>query len=234
MKKQLLTMLSVSFLLICFSACEKTVVDEPEVIQTIGFESVALGTEGYLNQTSFAEGGMTFENNYSAEYQAWKGFACSAMTDTLTAIYTNDLSAITGAAYGGTNYAVVYADSATCKFTDGQAHKIKGFYVTNTTYTYYTVLDGNSWSMPFSANSWYKLIIKGYASNQLVGTAEFYLADYRDNQSLIIKDWTFVSLEGSISEAVTRLEFYFDSTDKGAYGVNTPTYVCIDNISFVQ
>ena len=38
----------------------------------------------------------------------------------------------------------------------------------------------------------------------------------------------------SILGDVDKLQFEFASSDTGDYGVNTPTYVCIDNIEFVQ
>ena len=61
---------------------------------------------------------------------------------------------------------------------------------------------------------------------------EYYLADFRDGKSFVLDNWSKVDV--SILGDVDKLQFEFASSDTGDYGVNTPTYVCIDNIEFVQ
>ncbi len=60
---------------------------------------------------------------------------------------------------------------------------------------------------------------------------DFYLADYRFSNNLqdyIIGDWQTVNLS-SLSGA-SKLQFSFDSSDVGLDGINTPTYVAVDNL----
>jgi hypothetical protein len=58
------------------------------------------------------------------------------------------------------------------------------------------------------------------------------LADYRfaDNtQDYIQKDWTTVSLTSS--ETLGRLKFNLTSSDEGQWGMNTPAFFAIDDLS---
>src|SRR5690606_17763153 len=96
------------------------------------------------------------------------------------------------------------------------------------TYAFYDMLEGSDYSKKFEENDWFKVIIRGYSGNTLTGTVEFYLADFRDGNSLIVRDWTKVSL--SSLGTVDRLTLTFDSSDKGFFGVNTPKYVCLDDL----
>jgi len=79
------------------------------------------------------------------------------------------------------------------------------------------------------------LIIKGIDVNgDYTGTVDFYLADYRfDNNSedYIIDNWTWVDL--SLLGDVVGLEFSIDSSDKEAFGINTPAYFAMDNLNAV-
>ena len=57
-----------------------------------------------------------------------------------------------------------------------------------------------------------------------------YLADYRFDDSssdFILDTWEFVDL--SQFENVDTLSFTMQSSDVGAFGINTPRYFCIDN-----
>jgi len=233
MKKNGLLVAMLALLLVATVSCDKN--NRTPFITSIGFEEVNLGELGYLNEQSFTEGDLLCENHYNAEYDAWKGFACSSLVDTVTSGYTNDLSVSAGKAYLGNNFAVVFEDSAVCKFTHGAEYQIKGLYMTNSTYAYLDMKNGSAYSKKFAAGDWFKVVIKGFsAQNVFLGAREVYLADFRDNKTILVNSWGYVSLEQSIPAKVNRLEFYFDSSDKGAFGVNTPKYVCIDNVLVVR
>ena len=64
------------------------------------------------------------------------------------------------------------------------------------------------------------------------GTVEFYLADYRDGKADAVSEWTWVDLT-SLGPNVSRLEFQLESTDVGDFGMNTPAYFAIDNLTLV-
>jgi hypothetical protein len=59
-----------------------------------------------------------------------------------------------------------------------------------------------------------------------------YLADFRSsdpNKDYIIPDWRYVDL--SVLGGVDSLVLILRSSDVGAFGMNTPAYVCIDRVS---
>ena len=94
---------------------------------------------------------------------------------------------------------------------------------------------------------WFKITITGKdTDDQVTGTLDFYLADYRsdnndvvysqsENQDYVLGEWTEVDL--SSLGAVHTLEFTWDSTDKTetetVTWINTPAYFALDNLHVV-
>ena len=62
------------------------------------------------------------------------------------------------------------------------------------------------------------------------GTADIYLADFRDGKSYICAAWTKVDL--SALGTFNKVAFTISSSDVGDYGMNTPAYFCIDDVTF--
>jgi hypothetical protein len=103
--------------------------------------------------------------------------------------------------------------------------------VNNNTYAALSIKNGDDYASKFTENDWFKVVITGFdGKGDITGEKEFYLADFRDGKSYICDKWTSVNLE-SLGK-VNKLEFTFDSTDKGQLGINTPQYVCIDDIVY--
>ncbi|HET7732213.1 MAG TPA: DUF4465 domain-containing protein, partial [Paludibacter sp.] len=102
----------------------------------------------------------------------------------------------------------------------------------NSTYAYLDMKNGSLYSKKFEAGDWFKVIIKGFKSKVQTSSVEVYLADFRDGKREILKTWKKVDL--STLNQVDSVAFNFDSTDKSTWGMNTPAYVCIDNIEFTQ
>ena len=82
---------------------------------------------------------------------------------------------------------------------------------------------------------WLTVTFTGYdAGDAVTGATTFYLADYRFvNNALdyVVDDWTTVDLTG-LGGAVKSIRITLDSSDVGMFGINTPTYLAIDNIAF--
>lgn len=223
------------------------------------FNELALEPNSFWNGSdgsgSFTSGILSFNNNYDASYSSWYGFAYSNVSDNTTPGYENQYSAITGGgmdaatADGGTNYAVSFIANdwmsgtfdvlpSEINVVDNKAYIFNGLYVTNSTYAYLTMLNGDAFAEPFGGASgndpdWFKLMIYGIdVDGNSTDTVEFYLADYRfDDNSLdyIIDKWCWVDLT-SLGE-VTGLRMFIESSDCTEYGLTTPGYFCIDNIS---
>ncbi len=213
--------------------------------QTVSdFENITIPTSGYLNGSDASKklesGNIILRNNYDTAWGgSWYGFAVSNKVDTITAGYFNQYSAIAGKGYNSANYAVGYSYSVVVLKNQAAGKEAKGFWVTNNTYAYLSMKNGDStFAKKFGGVSgndtdWFKITISGYLNNSSAGKMkDFYLADYqnKDNsKDYIIKGWTWVDLT-SLGN-VDSLTFMFSSTDTGQYGMNTPGYFCMDNFT---
>jgi len=207
--------------------------------QVASMDDLTLETESYWNGSdssgSFSSGPMVFKNQYSA---SWSGFAYSNITNNTTPGYTNQYSAFAGiGALGSAKYAIGYNFGADTIIMNKPSDML-GLYVTNSTYAALSMRDGDEYSKKFGGETgndedWFKLKIIGWNESQIeVGIIEFYLADYRfaDNvKDYIIKDWQWVDLSSLTN--TSYLTFELSSTDNGDWGMNTPAYFCLDEIT---
>jgi hypothetical protein len=221
--------------------------------QTITFESLTLPKADtfYVNYSNpgndvgFTTGTVHFQCFYDTAFGGlWSsGFAYSNMTDSTTSGYTNMYSAKTAKGYNGSaNYAVYWAG-----YGDGgkiiipgvaAVKKATGFYITNGTYAYNSMRDGDFVGKKFGGASgndpdWFKLQVRGYFNGQLKpDSVDFYLADFRSANNAndyIVGDWRWVDL--SPLGNVDSLSFSLTSSDVGTFGMNTPAYFCMDNFT---
>lgn len=119
-------------------------------------------------------------------------------------------------------------------FTDGKKYKPAGVFVSNAPWTYYSVLNGDMFSRKFAQGDYLKLIATGYDADSVTvtGTTEFYLADYRSSnptQWKLYDTWQWMDL--SSLGNVSFIRFTMESTDIGAWGINTPTYFLLDKLT---
>ncbi len=235
--------------------------------QTVSdFENLTLSKSDtfYMNtqDPNHVDNGFTNGNAHFQYYwdTAWgglwdHGFAYSNMTDSVTSGYTNMYSAKAAKGYNGSsNYTIgwisSYGSSANrINLTGAAAGKmVKGFYLTNTTYAFNSMRDGDGYAKKFGDTTgtgtgatiaqgaypdWFKLTVKGWYNGALKSnTVDFYLADFRfanNAQDYILKDWTWVNLE-SLGN-VDSLEFELSSSDMSGGGMATPAYFAMDNFT---
>lgn len=217
------------------------------------FESLQLNSGSYWNGKSSSYGSFetlktdsifSFKNRFRmgdygwGYYESWSGFAYSKSGNDSTAGFTNDYSAITGGGVSGSeNYAVYYTGSDRDTVWLSVATKLDSMFVTNATYPYLSMKDGDMFAKKFGGESgndkdWFMLTIRGLKDGMATDTIAFYLADYRfqnNAEDYILDKWTKVDL--SVLDTVDMLEFSLSSSDTGDYGMNTPGYFCIDNMS---
>lgn len=226
-------------LMLLNQSCEK----KEDVTDKIDFEEIALNQSGVWigsdNLGGFLSGNGFFPNYFNAEWNDyWSGFACTNHNDVSTAGYSNMYSSIAGAgADESEQYAVYYYSGTadTIKFT--LPEKITRLSVSNTTNTYLSMLNGDSFAKKFGGESgsepdWYKVILTGINQDGVaVGYAEVLLADFRfDNNQLDYISNTWTNIDLSALGYLTALVIKIESSDTGSYGINTPAFVCIDNI----
>jgi hypothetical protein len=212
--------------------------------QMIDIEDVVLPPVGYMQTMPFVSHGAAFNNNYNSMFGSWAGFAASNQTDLLTPGFLNQYSAYHLPGGGGDNspqFAIGYWDTFTPTIptivlpTGTQPFSVK---ITNNTYAALSMRDGDSFAKKFGGPSgndpdFFFVTITGRESlnGPVTGAIDFYLADYRfiDNAlDYIVNAWTNVDLTGLGAARV--LEFTFTSSDVGPFGINTPTFMALDNL----
>lgn len=213
---------------------------------TIDFESAGLATDEYNNNAgdtgTFDFEALSFPNSYNPEWGSWSSWALSATTDTETPGYTNQYSSITG---NGNNQSTTYATTYVAGHTQiksniDEAVIFDGLYINNSTYGYLSIQEGDSFAKKFGGETgndpdFFLLTVRKFLDGTLDedNAVEFYLADYRfedNSQDYIIADWTYLDL--SSLGAADSLQFSLSSSDNGDFGMNTPAYFCIDDVSY--
>ncbi|RFC54295.1 T9SS type A sorting domain-containing protein [Brumimicrobium aurantiacum] len=217
---------------------------------TVDFEDLTLDPESYYNGSDeaggFTSGGVTFENEYNTAWGSWNGFSYSNITDNTTTGYGNQYSAIPGSGADNSEIYAVYHSGDTMHFPDSHA-RISSIDITNTTYAYYSMKDGDAFAKEFGSpndasgaddgtngEDFFNIVIYNHdATGAKTDSITFYLADFRfsdDNDDYIIDTWTPVDLTAFTD--INYLTFSFNSSDVGEFGLNTPTYFALDNIKY--
>lgn len=211
------------------------------------FDNLPLAKADTFNNGVDESNGFTHYNRYwNNTYHSWGGFsgwALSNMTDTVTAGFTNQYSAITGSGVSRTsNYMISTGDGAYIKLDKTQS--ISGAYFTNSTYAARDMEQGSGFSKKFGGDDgsdpdYFLLKIYTYLDNVLVDSVDFYLADFRDadnSKDYIIKDWTFVDFNNDPFNdiLIDSISFRYEGSDVGEFGLNTPKYFCMDDFNAIS
>lgn len=198
------------------------------------FDDLTLNSGSYWKGADFSgdftSGGAVFNNNFTDwgyGMTSWDGWAYSNMSDTTTPGFGNQYSAITGSAHSGSNYGIAYIGwTELPSITFESASIVQSIYVTNTTYAYLAMLNGQAPANEFGIDDWFLLTITGLdESGEETGVVEFYLA----SEGNIVNTWQNISL--SSLGLVKSIEFSLSSSDYDIdNGMNTPAYFAIDTV----
>lgn len=217
-----------------------------------GFEEGPLAPQSHyfpIAEAQFTSGAARFSHHYT-DYGfpgcCWDGWTYSNRTDISTpglesqfSVYSASgaASGSTGSGQGGSaQYGIAYLGAAELDFAG--ASVVQSGWFANTTYAALSMRDGDGFGKKFGGASgndadWFKLTISGIdAFGQTVSSLDVYLADFRFDDAArdyILDDWSFVDLSGL--GVVSGLRFALSSSDNGAFGMNTPAYFALDNLS---
>ncbi|WP_406697341.1 Ig-like domain-containing protein [Singulisphaera sp. Ch08] len=212
------------------------------------FESFGLAPNTYVNNAGpsgeFVDAGNAFNNDFSPDFGGiWSGWAISNSTDTTTSGYTNQYSAITGSgADGSQTYGVAFTFGGAAdpfhpagsfvNLPDGATPV--SIEVTNTTYAYLSMLNGDFSVSAFAAGDFFRLTIEGYTgpdgTGTKVGEVDFDLANFLGSNHYIINTWQTVDL-APLSGAGS-LQFGLESSQNHPlYGMNTAAFFAADNLT---
>lgn len=211
--------------------------------QVATFEDIVIGEEGHMSvsteddddRTEFTSGGYTFATGcfHDSDYWYWFGYANRTKT-TFESLDDQWNNIVGGGHNGSANYGIGFSAefNGPCFVTvaGDEGAVVPGLYVTNSSYAYTSMLNGDSFAKKFGQGDWFKLTITGYDANEEVtGTKEYYLADLREaDKAYIINDWRYVDLSGL--GKVKKILFVLTSSDTGNWGMNTPGYFCFDDL----
>jgi|GEM_PF-2306001 len=213
----------------------------------VDFEDVPLGTNAFVNQAvsnTFVSGDVSFNNLFNPTFGSWSGFAISQETNNVTPGFGNQYGVISGAGNAGSDQFAVGFDNSfgteadVISFEDPST--VAGFYVNNTTYAALSMRDGDAFAKPFGGATgedpdYFQLTVSGQdGAGNVVGSTTVLLADYRFGDSAfdsVLSDWQFVDTSG-FGNTVESLHFDLESTDVGDFGMNTPAYFALDDISY--
>ncbi len=215
----------------------------------ITFENFELPVDTFLNGSDlsggFVSGNIFLPNVYTItpDFESWSGWSISTKTDTVTPGFLNQYSAATGiGADSSLTYAVTFASGGSVmKFSDSSSGIFQGMYITNSTYAYLSMQEGDAFAKRFGGESgddpdFFLLTIKKYLDGEVsTDSVDFYLADFRaedNSEDYILNTWEYVDLSNlGIADS---LLFTLSSSDVGQFGMNTPAYFCVDNVSISE
>ena len=214
------------------------------------FEGFNLDPETYMNNADPADGfmsnGVFLPNTHmiSGGFESWTGWSISNTTNLTDSTYANQYSVVNGVGAGGSStYGVSFVageSSMRNEVISTGSSTFESIMVNNTLLTHGIIERGNMFSKKFGGETgddpdYFLLTIKGRSGGDLTtDSINFYLADYRfadNSEDYIITDWTKVDVSQFNSE--DELVFTMSGSDVGMFGLNTPTYFCVDNITLM-
>lgn len=210
----------------------------------------AINGTGGTGPVDYWNGGFIVSNwNYKANIPGktgdwWYSYLNQA------SVYSGTSGSKNGGYSGSNNFAVMfgyvdfynssYVTRPKIDFTSGSG-VVNGMYVCLSSYTYGVILNGNTFgsgtATPLKdvANGKGYFKLQAYGFNGTTPTngglpIEIDLARYNNHLPVVapVTTWTYFDL--SALGTVTRVEFNCAGNDSGTYGLNTPAYVCMDNV----
>ena len=234
------------FRFVVLACCVAAVPARAEVV--LDFADLTVPISGYFNgdpgtlspgqsvSTPWTSAGVSFANMFGIDsyggfnYEYWYGFAYSNVVNTTDPAFENQYASYPGGGYQSSTYAVAYDDGATIALP--VAATVAGMRIANSTYAALTMRNGDQYGFtdPLPAGGWFATTATGKLAGATTGTATFYLADLRGaSPPGILATWAWFDL--TTLGTVDTIEFTFDGSDQGTFGLNTPAYFAMDDLT---
>jgi hypothetical protein len=208
------------------------------------FESFTLTPSSYYKDTNSVDWQTTnasFQYDWDKSWVYWSaGFAYTNIMNVDSGNFRWLYNCAAGKGYNNSNYYVSCQPGGFIRIkspNDG----VVGFYVTNTTYAYESMQNGDGFGKKFGGTSgndpdWFKLVVRGYKGGNLKpDSVWYYLADFRSsNNSLDYIRNTWMWLDCQPLGAVDSITFYLSSSDNNSFGMKTPAFFAMDNFTTGQ
>ncbi|UTW62534.1 DUF4465 domain-containing protein [bacterium SCSIO 12741] len=209
--------------------------------QTVSdFENLMAAPDSIWNGSDLSGGTVSgaafFFNDYNPAWSSWSGFSVSEVSDTVTRGWGNQYASIAGSGVNNSKaYGVMYSEGLISFTHSAAGDSVMGVSLTNSTFAYYSMKEGDNIAKKFGGTTgtdpdFFRVQFYGIdAQGEITDSVYFYLADYRGaTGDYIVDDWTWVDLR--TLGRVKAVYMSFESTDVGNWGINTPTYVCMDSL----
>lgn len=210
-------------------------------ITTQTFETFTLSVNGYYSDTlgtDWEDNQAVYQYDYDNSWKYWSGgLAYTNLADSTNGGYTNLYNCKAKTGYNNSSIYVTAQSGAMIKMKNTYT-TVNGFYVTNTTYAYNSMRNGDSFAKKFGGSTgtdpdWFKLLVYGYRNGVMItDSVEFYLADFRFSnsaQDYLVKSWQWVDC--TPLGWVDSISFELKSSDVGSFGMNTPAFFSLDNFT---
>lgn len=194
--------------------------------------------DGSAGDSVITDEGFLFPIIWDDAWGYWAGgWAASNKSDSSRRGQSGLFQSITESGYSSSNYLVGQQGSEIGVMPSAKT-PLKGVYITNTSFTYHSMKEGDQFAKKFggiSGNDPDYLVLHIVAKENgswKTDTVHFFLADYRNADPLkdyAVDVWTWVDLS-KLGTADT-LRFFLESSDTGEFGMNTPGFFAIDALS---
>jgi hypothetical protein len=206
----------------------------------LDFENLSTGInqhQNLLTSSNINYGTTFFPSVWDTSFGGYwvNGFAWSSETDSVTSGFANQYSTANGKGDSSNTYLVAYSTA----MIKTPQHKPKKIAINNNAYAYWSMKNGDAFAKKFGGVTgtdpdFFIVTIYGYYNGvKTTDSINVYLADFRSStpaNDYILKQWIDVSLD-TLGQT-DSIEFVLQSTDNGAFGMNTPAYFCIDNYQY--
>ena len=227
----------------------QTVIDFEDVGSALAIDSAFVGQD---LSGGFVSGGLEFETDFDASFGSWTGAAYSNRSTWVlggasgfeefqngndTVVISPDGGSGLGVD-GSAAWGVLFGFSPNqTRFEVGAGQRLEELFINNTRTTANVLANGNSFSPPFTDGDRFEVVFNSLQIEVIDGVEQITVLGSSDPVLLadgdsIINDWTLVDFRGTAIEDASVVGVEFISTDSGAFGINTPTYVAIDNLTF--
>lgn len=200
------------------------------------------------NTSGWTSGGVFFNNTYSRDFGGfWSGWSYSNVVNTASVGFTNQYASIAGGGsnglggvIAGQNYAIASGSGAYFNLPTNM--RLLSVDLTNATYAALSMQNGDSFAKKFGGPSGndpdlFGVTLRGFdnvsGTGNSIGLVNVNLSDFRftnNSQDFILNRWINVDLTNIANARSVSLNFF--STDSGVFGINTPTYLALDNLQF--
>lgn len=188
-------------------------------------------------QGTFRSGSFIFPNYWDSQWQAWAFAGYASLTETDYTDPSCQMRCAYGRGHDSSTYGVIFDDTfqgPTIVEIDealGET-EVPGVWACASAWVKHAVLWGDGLSGPFESGDYCSMMVSGRrADDTWAGPVQIRLADYTSPDPAewyVLDEWNYFPLT-SLGK-ITALRWNFSSTKKNAWGITTPSYICIDDL----